>query len=186
MLTKHRLLWQDYLPAKRCSRSQKCVKPGLRISVMQGLPRQECWTSFFCSSCLFKNCHETWHEPPNEPNPNQANMCSSISKVCLTQYLLDVRSLVSAPVGGEAAPAVVIAAQGLRRCLVHAGLHKHVVLFPPGPVRGRLKSVKTLPVILKFCTFLALAFILLRATIKCEVPPHSPQFPPPPQVWIHT
>ena len=70
-------------------------------------------------------------------------MCNSIGEVCLTQYFLDGLSLVSAPVGGEAAPAVVIAAQSLRRCLVHAGLHKHVVLFPPGPIRGRLKSVKT-------------------------------------------
>ena len=36
------LLRQDHLPAKRCSRSQRCVKPGLRVSVMQGLGRQEC------------------------------------------------------------------------------------------------------------------------------------------------
>ena len=40
------LLHQGHLPAKRCSRSQRCVKPGLRISVMQGLRRQEIWTSF--------------------------------------------------------------------------------------------------------------------------------------------
>ena len=33
------LLRQDHLPAKKCSRSQRCVKPGLRVSVMQGLGR---------------------------------------------------------------------------------------------------------------------------------------------------
>ncbi len=36
------LLCQDHLPAKRCSRLQRCVKPQLRVSVMQGLGRQEC------------------------------------------------------------------------------------------------------------------------------------------------
>ena len=40
------LLHQGHLLAKRCSRSQRCVKPGLRISVMQGLRRQEIGTSF--------------------------------------------------------------------------------------------------------------------------------------------
>ncbi len=38
------LLHQDHLPAKRCSRLQRCVKPGLWISVMYGLKRQEYWT----------------------------------------------------------------------------------------------------------------------------------------------
>ncbi len=36
------LLCQDHLPAKRCSRSQICVKPELRVSVRQELRRQEC------------------------------------------------------------------------------------------------------------------------------------------------
>ncbi len=80
---------------------------------------------------------------------NQNNTCNYIGKVCLTQYFLDVRSLVLAPVGGEAAPVVLIAAQRLRRCLVHAGLHIHIVLFPRGPIRGRLKSVKNSSVM--FC-----------------------------------
>ena len=31
------LLRQENLPAKRCSRLQRCVKPELQISVMQGL-----------------------------------------------------------------------------------------------------------------------------------------------------
>ncbi len=35
------LLHQGHLPAKRFSRLQRSVKPGLRISVMQGLRRQE-------------------------------------------------------------------------------------------------------------------------------------------------
>ena len=36
------LLRQDHFPAMRCSRLQRCLKPGLRVSVMQVLGRQEC------------------------------------------------------------------------------------------------------------------------------------------------